>query len=74
MAPAIRPYRAHWLKSDLLAGLSTGAVVIPLAMAYATVANMPVQIGLYTCMVPVVVYAFMGGSRVASVTTSSTVS
>ncbi|MEZ0355382.1 SulP family inorganic anion transporter [Mycobacterium sp. SA01] len=74
LAPAIRPYRAHWLKADLLAGLSTGAVVIPLAMAYATVANMPVQIGLYTCMVPVVVYAFMGGSRVASVTTSSTVS
>ena len=74
LAPGIRPYRARWLKADILAGLSTGAVVIPLAMAYATVANMPVQIGLYTCMVPVVVYAFIGGSRVASVTTSSTVS
>lgn len=74
LAPAIRPYRARWLKADVLAGLGTGAVVIPLAMAYATVANMPVQMGLYTCIVPVVVYAFIGGSRVASISTSSTVS
>nr|WP_221218079.1 MULTISPECIES: SulP family inorganic anion transporter [unclassified Mycolicibacterium] len=74
MAPAIRPYRASWLRADVLAGLSTGAVVIPLAMAYATVANMPVQMGLYTCIIPVLVYAFIGGSRIASVTTSSTVS
>ncbi|MBB3754118.1 MFS superfamily sulfate permease-like transporter [Mycolicibacterium sp. BK634] len=74
LAPAIRPYRASWLRADVLAGLSTGAVVIPLAMAYATVANMPVQMGLYTCIIPVLVYAFIGGSRIASVTTSSTVS
>ncbi|WP_099247177.1 SulP family inorganic anion transporter [Mycobacterium sp. shizuoka-1] len=74
LAPGIRPYHASWLRADVLAGLSTGAVVIPLAMAYATVANMPVQMGLYTCIVPVLVYAFVGGSRVASVTTSSTVS
>jgi sulfate permease, SulP family len=74
LAPGIRPYHGSWLRADVLAGLSTGAVVIPLAMAYATVANMPVQIGLYTCIVPVVVYAFIGGSRIASVTTSSTVS
>nr|WP_205267406.1 SulP family inorganic anion transporter [Mycolicibacterium sphagni] len=62
------------MRADILAGLGTGAVVIPLAMAYATVANMPVQMGLYTCIVPVVVYAFIGGSRVASISTSSTVS
>ncbi|AKK26902.1 SulP family inorganic anion transporter [Mycobacterium sp. EPa45] len=74
LAPAIRPYHASWLKADIPAGLGTGAVVIPLAMAYATVANMPVQMGLYTCIVPVVVYAFIGGSRVASISTSSTVS
>ncbi len=42
-------------------------------MAYATVAKMPVQIGLYTCMVPLVVYAFIGCSRTASVTTTSTI-
>ena len=71
--PAILPYRRGWLPTDILAGLATGAVVIPQAMAYATIAGMPVQIGLYTCMVPLVVYAFLGGSRTASVTTTSTI-
>lgn len=74
LAPAIRPYHAKWLRSDIMAGLSTGAVVIPLAMAYATVANMPVQMGLYTCIFPVIVYAFIGGARAVSISTTSTVS
>ena len=73
VAPAIRPYQQQWLRADILAGLAAGAVVIPQAMAYATVANMPVQFGLYTCMLPLVVYAFIGGSRTASVTTTSTI-
>ncbi|MCK0172980.1 SulP family inorganic anion transporter [Mycolicibacterium sp. F2034L] len=73
IAPAIRPYRRQWLRGDILAGLAAGAVVIPQAMAYATVAEMPVQVGLYTCMLPLVVYAFIGGSRTASVTTTSTI-
>ncbi len=73
LAPAIRPYQQQWLRADILAGLAAGAVVIPQAMAYATVANMPVQFGLYTCMLPLVVYAFVGGSRAASVTTTSTI-
>ncbi len=42
-------------------------------MAYATIANMPVQIGLYTCMVPMVVYALLGGSKAMSVSTTSTI-
>ena len=61
LAPAIRPYQQQWLRADILAGLAAGAVVIPQAMAYATVVNMPVQFGLYTCMLPLVVYAFIGG-------------
>jgi MFS superfamily sulfate permease-like transporter len=73
LAPAIRPYQMSWVRADILAGLAAGAVVIPQAMAYATVANMPVQIGLYTCMLLLVVYAFLGGSRTASVTTTSTI-
>jgi sulfate permease, SulP family len=72
-APAIRPYQRQWLRGDVLAGLTAGAVVIPQAMAYATVADMPVQFGLYTCMLPLVVYAFVGGSRTASMSTTSTV-
>ena len=73
LAPAIWPYQRQWLRGDVLAGLAAGAVVIPQAMAYATVAGMPVQFGLYTCMLPLVVYAFIGGSRTASMSTTSTV-
>lgn len=71
--PGILPYQRQWLRADVLAGLAAGAVIIPQAMAYATVAHVPVQFGLYTCMLPLVVYAFIGGSRTTSVTTTSTI-
>ncbi|WP_157002143.1 SulP family inorganic anion transporter [Agromyces laixinhei] len=71
--PTLAGYRRGWLGPDLLAGLSAGAVVIPQAMAYATIANLPVQTGLYTCMVPMLVYAMLGGSRAMSVSTTSTI-
>jgi sulfate permease, SulP family len=50
-------YRGEWLRPDVLAGLTTAAVVIPKAMAYATVAGLPIEIGLYTAIVPALVYA-----------------
>lgn len=71
--PTLEGYRASMIGRDVLAGLSAGAVVVPQAMAYATIANMPVQIGLYTCMVPMLVYAILGGSRAMSVSTTSTI-
>ncbi|MBM7832021.1 high affinity sulfate transporter 1 [Agromyces cerinus] len=73
LLPTLRGYQRGWLGADLLAGLSAGAVVIPQAMAYATIANLPVQVGLYTCMVPMLVYAMLGGSRAMSVSTTSTI-
>ncbi|MBN7794175.1 SulP family inorganic anion transporter [Microbacterium esteraromaticum] len=73
LAPTLRGYRREWIGPDVVAGLSAGAVVIPQAMAYATIANLPVQIGLYTCMVPMLVYALLGGSRAMSVSTTSTI-
>jgi high affinity sulfate transporter 1 len=72
-APTLQRYRGKWLLRDLLAGIAAGAVVIPQAMAYATIADLPVQIGLYTCVVPMLVYALIGGSRAMSVSTTSTV-
>ncbi|HEX6396652.1 MAG TPA: SulP family inorganic anion transporter, partial [Steroidobacteraceae bacterium] len=66
-------YRADWLRPDVLAGLTTAAVVIPKAMAYATVAGLPVEIGIYTAIVPALVYAVLGTSRVLSVTTTTTI-
>ncbi|ROP74594.1 SulP family inorganic anion transporter [Curtobacterium sp. PhB115] len=72
-APTLRGYDRRWLSRDVIAGLSAGAVVVPQAMAYATIANLPVQVGLYTCMAPMVVYALLGGSRAMSVSTTSTI-
>jgi SulP family sulfate permease len=57
---------------DILAGLTAAAVVVPKALAYATIAGLPVQIGLYTASVPMVVYALLGTSRVLSVSTTTT--
>ena len=65
-------YRKEWLQWDLIAGLITAAVVIPKAMAYATIAGLPVQVGLYTALVPMVIYAVLGGSRPLSVSATTT--
>jgi MFS superfamily sulfate permease-like transporter len=66
-------YRKEWLQPDVIAGATTAAVVIPKAMAYATVAGLPVEVGLYTVFVPMLVYAFVGTSRVLSVSTTTTI-
>lgn len=66
-------YRSEWLRPDVLAGLTTAAVVIPKAMAYATVAGLPIEIGIYTAIVPALVYAALGTARVLSVTTTTTI-
>lgn len=65
-------YRREWLRFDLVAGLTTAAVVIPKAMAYAAIAGLPLEVGLYTALIPLVVYAVLGTSRPLSVTTSAT--
>ncbi|WP_248703423.1 SulP family inorganic anion transporter [Curtobacterium sp. MWU13-2055] len=72
-APTLRGYDRRWLGRDVLAGLSAGAVVVPQAMAYASIAELPAQVGLYTCMAPMAVYALLGGSRAMSVSTTSTI-
>ena len=64
--------RRDWLRADIVAGLTTGAVIIPKAMAYAMIAGLPVQVGLYTALVPMVIYAVLGTSRVLSVSTTTT--
>ena len=66
-------YRKDWLRLDVIAGITAAAVVIPKSMAYATIAGLPVEVGLYTAFLPMVIYAFLGTSRVLSVTTSSTI-
>ena len=65
-------YHRDWLRHDVIAGLITAAVVIPKAMAYATIAGLPVLVGLYTALVPMVIYAVVGTSRPLSVSTTTT--
>ncbi len=65
-------YRRDWLRPDLVAGVTTAAVIIPKAMAYAMIAGLPVQVGLYTALVPMAIYAVLGTSRVLSVSTTTT--
>lgn len=61
------------VRADGLAGLTAAAVVAPKAMAYATIAGLPVQVGLYTAIVPMAVYAALGTSRPLSVSTTTTI-
>ena len=68
----LRHYRREWLRQDLTAGLASATVVIPKAMAYATIAGLPLQVGLYTVLMPMIIYALLGASRPLSVSTTTT--
>ena len=67
-----RPSGTGVVRFDIVAGLTAAAVVLPKAMAYATVAGLPVAVGLYTAFVPMLIYAFLGTSRVLSVSSTTT--
>jgi high affinity sulfate transporter 1 len=69
----LRDYDRRLLSGDLIAGATAAAVVIPQAMGYATVAGLPVEVGLYTCIFPMLVYALLGTSRRLSFSTTSTI-
>ena len=66
-------YQRAWFRYDLVAGLTAAAVIIPKAMAYAAIAGLPLVVGLYSSLIPLVVYAVLGTARVLSVTTTSTI-
>jgi len=72
IATWLKGYRKDWVRPDVVAGLTAAAVVVPKAMAYATIAGLPVEVGLYTALVPMVIYALFGTSRVLSVSTTTT--
>jgi MFS superfamily sulfate permease-like transporter len=66
-------YSRPWLRADVTAGLIAAAVVLPKAMAFATIAGLPVQVGLYTALAPMVAYALLGTSPPLSVSTTTTI-
>jgi hypothetical protein len=56
-------YQAKWIAPDVLAGVTVWALVVPEAMAYAAIAGVPVQYGLYTVPLAVVGYLVFGTSK-----------
>ena len=62
--PALLRYRfAADFRYDLVAGISVAAVALPVAVAYAELAGFDPVVGLYSCILPLVAYAFFGTSR-----------
>ena len=60
-------YRRELLGGDINAGIIVTIVLIPQAMAYAMLAGLPPQIGLYSCLLPIILYALFGSSHTLAV-------
>lgn len=63
----LRPYPRQHLAADVVAGIIVAILFIPQSLAYALLAGLPPQVGLYASIVPVAVYALLGSSRVQAV-------
>jgi high affinity sulfate transporter 1 len=65
-APGLRSLLSYNLATDFrfdfLAGISVAAVALPVAIAYAELAGFPAEVGLYSCILPLVAYAIFGTS------------
>src|ERR1700754_5056142 len=60
---SLRGYRSTWLRGDLIAGLTVWAVLVPEALAYATIAGVSPVVGLYAAPGALLLYAAFGSSR-----------
>ena len=60
--PWLRRYNRHYLKADLFAGLTVAVVALPQSRAYAIIAGLPVQYGLYASIVPTIIGCLWGSS------------
>lgn len=61
--PSLHGYRREWLRGDLLAGTTVWAVLIPEALAYASIAGVSPVVGLYAAPGALILYAAFGSSR-----------
>ena len=66
-------YQAHWLSSDVVAGITLAAYAIPVSMAYATLAGLPPHFGIYCYLLGGLFYAVFGTSRQLAVGPTSAI-
>ncbi|HFQ5377987.1 TPA: SulP family inorganic anion transporter [Vibrio vulnificus] len=59
----LKHYQKEWLADDVRAAFSVVAVALPVAIAYAQLTGVSAVVGLYSCVLPMLVYALMGTSR-----------
>lgn len=67
-------YQAGWIRSDLVAGLTLAAYAIPVSVAYASLAGLPPQAGLYCYLLGGIAYAIFGTSRQLAIGPTSAIS
>ena len=67
-------YQAAWLTSDCIAGITLAAYAIPVALAYATLAGLPPQVGIYGYLLGGLGYALLGSSRQLAIGPTSAIS
>ncbi|KAI5289885.1 Sulfate permease 2 [Ascosphaera acerosa] len=67
----IGKYNSQWLAGDLVAGITVGCVVVPQGMAYAKLAELPPQYGLYSSFMGVLIYWFFATSKDITIGVSS---
>ena len=63
----LRHYQRDWLSGDMIAGLIVTVMLIPQSLAYAMLAGVPPEIGLYASILPIVAYAWLGSSMTLAV-------
>jgi len=70
----LKEYRASWLPSDIVAGVTLAAYAIPVSLAYAGLAGLPPQVGVYGYLLGGLGYALLGSSRQLAIGPTSAIS
>jgi sulfate permease, SulP family len=70
----LRDYRPHWLRADLIAGVTLAAYLMPAGLADASLANLPPEAGLYACLFSGLVFWLFCSSRHTAITVTSAIS
>src|SRR3954463_10495258 len=72
--PALRNYQASWIRSDVAAGITLAAYLLPAAIGDASLAGLPAQAGLYACLFSGLVFWIFCSSRHTAITVTSAIS